>query len=89
MKECTVRNHLHTITCPALALIGKEEGAELVNQAKEFYEGISSENKKLYMFTMENDGTSDHCQIDNRSQGNSVMFDWLDDLFDYRYEYPA
>jgi pimeloyl-ACP methyl ester carboxylesterase len=84
-KKCTVRNDLHRITCPALALIGEEEGEELVNQAKDFYEGISSKTKEMYMFTMEKDGTSDHCQIDNRSQGNRVMFDWLDDLFNYRY----
>ena len=85
-KKCTVRGHFQNVTCPALVLIGKGEGEELVKQAKEFYEGISSERKELYMFTMEKDGTADHCQIDNRSQGNLVMFDWLDDLFDYRYQ---
>jgi pimeloyl-ACP methyl ester carboxylesterase len=84
IKECTVKDDLHRITCPALALIGREEGGELVNQARQFYDGISSEKKDLYMFTMEKDGTSDHCQIDNRSQGNLVMFNWLDDLFEHK-----
>lgn len=88
-KKCRVsKEELHNITCPALGLIGENEGKVLVDQAKEFYEGISSKNKKLYTFTLEKDGTSDHCQIDNRTRGKQVMFDWLDDLFDYKYE-PA
>jgi esterase/lipase len=74
---------LNNITCPAMGLIGKNEGGIMVDQAKEFLEKISSKNKQLYMFTLEKDGTADHCQIDNRTRGNQVMFDWLDDLFNY------
>jgi cephalosporin-C deacetylase-like acetyl esterase len=32
------------------------------------------------------DGFSDHCQLDNRSRGNQIMFDWLDEAFNYVYE---
>lgn len=77
---------LKNITCPALGLIGENEGKVLVDQGNHFLKTISSKNKQLYKFTLEKDGTSDHCQIDNRGRGNQVMFDWLDDLFDYRYE---
>ncbi|MFV9630164.1 MAG: alpha/beta hydrolase family protein [Methanosarcinales archaeon] len=79
---------LKNITCPALGLIGENEGKVLVDQGNHFLKTISSKNKQLYKFTLEKDGTSDHCQIDNRGRGNQIMFDWLDDLFDYRYE-PA
>lgn len=85
-KQYTIVNDLQKITCPALALVSEDEGEELVRQAKEFYEGISSENKKLYIFTLDKDGSNDHCQLDNRSRGNQIMFDWLDDIFDYTYQ---
>lgn len=85
IKEMKITDEeLKNITCPALALIGQNEGAIMVKQAHEFMDKISSKKKQMYMFTLEKDGTADHCQIDNRSKGNQVMFDWLDDLFDYR-----
>lgn len=85
-KQYTIVNDLHKIICPALALVSEDEGEELVRQAQEFYEGISSENKKLHIFTLDTDGSNDHCQLDNRSRGNQIMFDWLDEVFDYTYE---
>jgi esterase/lipase len=85
-KQYTIVNDLDKITCPALAMVSIDEGEELVRQAKEFYEGISSEIKKLHIFTLDTDGSNDHCQLDNRSRGNQVLFDWLDDIFDYTYE---
>lgn len=57
------------------------EGKELIEQARDFYQAISSNKKDLYIFTMENDGSDDHCQIDNRTSANRVIFDWLDELF--------
>jgi pimeloyl-ACP methyl ester carboxylesterase len=80
----TVLDDIHRVTCPALLLVGEKEGDEWVRQAKLFYDGISSENKTLHIFTLEKDGSNDHCQIDNRSRGDQVMFDWLDELFDYQ-----
>jgi len=86
-KGFTVEEDLDKITCAALALVSEDEGEELVRQAKEFYEGISSTNKKLLILSLERDGTNDHCQIDNRSRGNQLMLDWLDgEVFNYRYE---
>ncbi|MBU7045710.1 MAG: alpha/beta hydrolase [Theionarchaea archaeon] len=85
-KQYSIVNDLHKITIPALALVSEDEGEELVRQAREFYEGISSEIKKLHIFTLDKDGSSDHCQLDNRSRGNQVTFDWLDEVFSYTYE---
>ena len=56
-------------------------GKGLIEQARDFYQAISSNKKDLYIFTMENDGSDDHCQIDNRTSANRVIFDWLDELF--------
>jgi hypothetical protein len=80
----TVLDHIHQVTCPALLLVGEKEGDEWVRQAKIFYDGISSQEKEFHLFKLEDDGSNDHCQLDNRSRGEQVMFDWFDDLLDYR-----
>jgi dienelactone hydrolase len=80
-KVYTIEKDLHKIICPTLVLVSEDEGEELVRQAKEFYTGISSEIKKMHVFTLEKDGSNDHCQLDNRSRGNQIMFDFLDEVF--------
>jgi hypothetical protein len=77
----SLRDMMHNITCPTLALAGENEGKELLDQAQEFYETISSKKKALYIFSLSNDGSDDHCQLDNRTTANRVIFDWLDELF--------
>jgi len=80
-QEWDIKSDLHRITCPALALVGGDEGEVVEQKAKEFLSLISSDKKKLHVFTLETDGSDDHCQLDNRTRGNQVMFDWLDDVF--------
>lgn len=75
------QDELKNIHCPVLALLGKNEGEIFKHQTHQFINGISSNKKDVYVFTLEKDGCSDHCQIDNRSRSNSVMLDWLDELF--------
>lgn len=82
-KWC-LRDQMHAIKCPTLAIAGEDEGEELINQAYEFYETISSDKKDFYLFTMANDGSDDHCQFGNRTNANRVVFDWLDELFQHR-----
>ena len=69
------------ITAPALALISDGDGPVLLDQARQFVSGVSSKQKQLYHFSLEKDGSDDHCQLDNRSKSNQVMFDWLDKVF--------
>ena len=76
------RHELARITCPALALVSAREGEVMVRQAEQFYEAISSPVKKMHVFSLEQDGSDDHCQMDNRARGNQVMFDWLDKVFE-------
>lgn len=83
-RSHVVSAELGEIRCPALALVSAEEGDELLRQAHQFYEGIASARKRLHIFTLEEDGSNDHCQIDNLGRGNQVVFDWLDELFQYR-----
>ena len=79
-KWC-LRDKMHEITCPTLALAGENEGKLLLDQTREFYESISSKKKDLYIFSLKNDGSDDHCQLDNRTSANRVIFDWLDEVF--------
>ncbi len=79
-KWC-LRDMLHRITCPVLALAGEREGDLLVEQTREFFDKVSSDRKDIYIFTAEKDGSDDHCQFGNRTNANRIMFDWLDDVF--------
>jgi hypothetical protein len=76
-----IREEIRAIECPALALVGKDEGEEMVNQAQFFFDQISSKNKHLHVFSRERDGSNDHCQLDNFSRAHQVVFDWLDGIF--------
>lgn len=86
-KQSVLTHDLHKITCPALALAGAEEGEVMIKQAREFINGISSSTKKLYIFNLKDDGSNDHCQLDNITRGTDVIFDWLnEEVFNYRPE---
>ncbi len=80
-KRHIIREDIRAITCPALALVGKDEGEEMVNQAHFFFDNISSQNKTLHIFTRDFDGSNDHCQLDNFSRAHQVAYDWLDKVF--------
>ncbi|NDJ54993.1 MAG: hypothetical protein GYB68_18120, partial [Chloroflexi bacterium] len=79
-----VEDQLDQIDCAVLALAGEGEGEELIRQTHTFFDGVSSQIKDLKVFTLAEDGSDDHCQLDNRTRANQVVFDWLDDLWDYR-----
>ena len=83
LKNFTVKEHLGNITVPALALVSEGDGETLIRQAKQFIDGISSSRKALHVFTMKDDRSVDHCQLDNRSRGAQVMFDFFDEVFGY------
>ena len=76
-----IQDEIRAIDCPALALVGKDEGEEMVKQAHFFYDNISSTNKHMHIFTREQDGSNDHCQMDNFSRAQQIAFDWLDEIF--------
>ena len=71
---------LRKIQCPVLALVSEGDGPVLRRQAEKFLAAVSSKQKTLHVFTLEEDGSDDHCQLDNLSRGNQVMYDWLDDV---------
>jgi len=73
---------LRRITCPVLAMVSRGDGPVLMRQAERFMASVSSETKKLHVFSLEEDGSDDHVQLDNLSRGNQVMFDWINEVLD-------
>ena len=82
-QQHVITNQLDKVICPALGLVGQGEGEEMICQADIFINGISSQNKKLHIFSLEADGSNDHCQLDNLSRAHQIAYDWLDDIFGY------
>ena len=80
--EFDIEGQEHEITCAAMALAGEGEGQELLSQTERFYENISSSQKALKIFSLAEDASDDHCQLDNRTRANQVIFDWLDEVFE-------
>lgn len=83
LKQMNITEQIKDITCPTLALVSDGDGEELIRQAKQFVNSIGSSRKDFYQFSMEKDGSEEHCQLDNRARSNQVMFDWLDNIFDH------
>lgn len=75
------------IQCPCLLLMGEGEGAELQRQTKVVYEALRSRSPhtELHVFDAES-GADAHCQVNNLRLAHNVVFDWLDNLFDWSQE---
>lgn len=80
-SDMVVEDDLDEITCPTLALVGEDEGEEMIIQTEMFIDGVSADEKDLYVFTLEEDGSDDHVQMDNWTRGQQITFDWLDGIF--------
>lgn len=70
---------IEAITCPFLCLVGEGESDEQMTQAHAFYNALKVP-KDLRVFTAA-DGADAHCQINNLSLMQQVVFDWLDEAF--------
>lgn len=79
-KQASLIDVEKDISCPTLALSGEGEGEAFLEQARLFFENISSTKKELKVFTKET-GASAHCQIDNLTVARNTVYDWLDTLF--------
>lgn len=73
------------VTCPCLCLVGEGDADQEIKQCHTFYENVGTSIKAIRVFTQE-DGASAHCQVDNMSLLAQVAYDWLDEIFDNKYE---
>lgn len=73
---------VNEISCPVLCMVGEGESEEQIAQAREFFNALKTP-KELRVFTPA-DGADAHCQINNLSLMQQVVFDWLDEVFNYK-----
>lgn len=74
----------NAITCPVLCLTAAGEPPESHRQTKEFLSMLPKNTKSRTVFFDESTGATSHCQHDNQTLQNEVLFDWLDDVFAVR-----
>ncbi len=71
------------ITAPFLSMYAESEAPELKRQAEYALKNVSSKVKSHAIGTVA-DGADLHCQINNLTRAQQMMFDWLDEVLDYR-----
>jgi len=69
------------IVCPTLFIIGEGEGEEVLHQGHELYDHL--QNQKTIRVTRIVDGGDAHCVSNNLSLMNQIVFDWLEDVFNW------
>lgn len=68
-----------TILCPTLCLAGEGEAPITLQIARECYEQLPHPQKKVVIFTRAEGGEA-HCQVNNLTLPNNVIFNWLDEV---------
>lgn len=84
MKKATLRGIAEKIKCPVLLTMGEADHFVSEDQLRELIDSIKAP-KTVRIFTKE-EGAEEHCQEGNHALFHQVMFDWLDELFQY---YPT
>jgi pimeloyl-ACP methyl ester carboxylesterase len=65
------------IHCPTLCLASEGEAPTFLTQAHEFYDALQVP-KQLHFFSAE-EGADAHCQVNNLTLMQEVVYDWLDE----------
>ena len=68
------------ISCPVLCLAGEGEAPITLQIARDTVEQLPNSLKKLVIFTKEEGGEA-HCQVNNLTLPNGVLFEWLARVF--------
>jgi alpha-beta hydrolase superfamily lysophospholipase len=76
LKQFTLAGVADKITCPMLVAWGEEDKLTPREVAHQLYDGVSSKDRTLKIFTPR-EGGAEHCQVDNRQVGTDYIADWL------------
>jgi len=68
------------IDCPILCAAGEGDPPECLAQTHRCFESVRSARKNLRIFTVA-EGADAHCQVNNLTLWNQVLYDWLDRIF--------
>lgn len=77
-KISQARVEVENITCAMLCMVSTSDPAECIRQTHECHDRLRGQ-KAIRVFTAE-EGADAHCQVNNLSLSNQVMFDWLDEV---------
>jgi alpha-beta hydrolase superfamily lysophospholipase len=76
LRKFTLAGVADKITCPMLVCWGEEDKLTPREVAYQLYNGVSSKDRTLKIFTTA-EGGAEHCQVDNRQVGTDYIADWL------------
>jgi hypothetical protein len=79
VRAFQIGDALKDIRCPSLALVGEGEGSVAMELFESFSRRVSGPVTQRVFTTAE--GADSHCQLGNLPLSNSVIYDWLDDVF--------
>jgi pimeloyl-ACP methyl ester carboxylesterase len=80
MERYTLAGILDGIRCPALVVHGEDDASVPVDHAHRTYNELDCE-KELVIFRAGESGSA-HCQQDNLTRANEVIFDWVLDTLE-------
>ena len=82
MKKASLKGIAGKIKCPILLTIGETDHFVSKDQLEALLDEITAP-KTIRVFTIE-EGAEEHCQEGNHALFHQVMFDWLDEIFQYK-----
>jgi len=80
-KSYTLKDLVKNITCPTLVLEAEKDDS-FPGQPKKVYDGLRCP-KKYILFT-EEEGAEEHCQSGASALSSQRIFDWIDEVFEYK-----
>ncbi|MGB7882322.1 MAG: alpha/beta fold hydrolase [Nitrososphaeraceae archaeon] len=80
-KNYTLKDIIKNITCPTLVLDAEKDDS-FPGQPKKVYDDLRSP-KKYILFTQD-EGAEEHCQCGAAALSNQRIFDWVDEVFEYK-----
>ena len=75
MKQFNLNGILHQVSTPTLVVHGEDDRSVKVEHAHRTYEELGCD-KELMLFPSGSSGSA-HCQQDNLTKANELIFDWL------------
>ncbi|PYE47620.1 alpha/beta hydrolase [Paenibacillus barcinonensis] len=81
MKKASLKGIAGHIKCPILLTMGETDHFVSTDQLQALLDEIKAP-KTVRVFTIE-EGAEEHCQEGNHALFHQVMFDWLDEIFEY------
>src|SRR5690606_34373934 len=78
MRKFTLEGIVGRMTCPFLVVHGENDRLIPPEEAQRLYDEVGSPDKEIRIFTIE-EGSAEHCQVDDRRAGVNHIADWIEE----------